>query len=85
MLIIQNKAPSDSGASSNDAVDRLLSVVEKQAETIDQQGRKIKNLEDHLVEYVAAMKALEKKVDNLTHRQSEGKVLEDDEDSYVEI
>jgi hypothetical protein len=66
-------------------VDRLLAVVEKQSETIDEQGRKIKGLEDQIAKYLAVLNVLEKKVDNLTHGQSESKVLEDDDGSYVEI
>jgi hypothetical protein len=60
-------------------------VVEKQSETIDAQGRKIKGLEDQIAKYLTVLNVLEKKVDNLTHGQSESKVLEDDDGSYVEI
>ena len=60
-------------------------MVEKQSETIDQQGKKIKNLEDRIAKYLDAMNMLEKKVDNLVHAQSKPKVLEDDDGAYVEI
>ena len=66
-------------------MDRLLAVVEKQSETIDEQGCKIKSLEDQIAKYIGALHALEKKVDNLTPGQSKSKVLEDDDGSYVEI
>jgi hypothetical protein len=94
ILILQGKMPSTAGStdksannagSTNESVDRLLAVVEKQSKTIDEQGRKITGLEDQIAKYLAVLNVLEKKVDSLTHGQSEGKVLEDDDGSYVEI
>jgi uncharacterized protein YbaP (TraB family) len=66
-------------------VDRLLAVVEKQSEMIDQQGKKIKGLEDQITKYLSALNMLEKKVDSLTHGHRENQALEDDDGSYVEI
>ena len=60
-------------------------MVVKQSETIDEQGKKIKDLEDQIAKYLAAMNVLEEKVDNLVSGQSKPKVLEDDDGAYVEI
>ena len=84
-FILQTEAPSNSSASSNDAVDRLLALVVKQSETIEEQGKRIKELEDQIARYLATMNVLEEKVDNLVHAQSKPKVLEDDDGAYVEI
>ena len=60
-------------------------MVVKQSETIDEQGKKIKDLEDQIAKYLAAMNVLEEKVDHLVSAQSKPKVLEDDDGAYVEI
>ena len=64
---------------------RLLTVVEKQSETIDEQGKRIKELEDQIAKYSVALDALDKKVDDLALVRGEKHGLEDDEGTYVEV
>jgi len=61
--------------------------VERQSETIENQAKKIKWLEEQHVQYVKALAVLETKLNNLSFSNAfEGKEeLEDDDGRYVEV
>jgi hypothetical protein len=69
------------------ALQRLLSVVERQSETIENQAKRIQRLEDQHAQYLKAFSVLETKLDILTvSKPNEGKGnLEDDDGQYVEV
>ena len=75
-------------ASSTDiALQRILNVVEKQSETIDNQAKRIQWLEDQHSHFLKTFNVLETKLDALSlSKPSEAHdELEDDEGKYVEV
>ena len=71
----------------DEVLQRLLAVVERQSETIENQAKKIQWLEEQHAQYVKALAVLETKFNNLSFSQAlEGKQeLEDEDGQYVEV
>jgi hypothetical protein len=72
--------------STEEAVQRLLSLVEAQSETIEIQGQRIQRLEELQSHYVTALNVLESRIEKMVpSKLSEGQELEDDDGQYVEV
>jgi hypothetical protein len=66
---------------------RLLAVVERQSETIENQAKKIQWLEEQHAQYVKALAVLETKLNNFSFSQAleRKRELEDEDGQYVEV
>jgi len=65
---------------------RLLTIVETQTQTLELQARKIQALEEQHLQYAQALSQLESKLDGTHLSAYKGEpVLEDDEGHYVEV
>ena len=74
-------------SSADKVLQRVLAVVERQSETIENQAKKIQWLEEQHAQYVKALGVLETKLNNLYFSKAfEGKEeLKDDDGQYVEV
>lgn len=71
----------------DEVLQRLLSVVESQSQTIDAQAERIQWLEDQHKQYLTAFSALESKLEDLsTANRGKGHGdFEDDEGAFIEV
>jgi len=66
---------------------RLLTIVETQTQTLELQARQIQTLEEQHVQYAKTLSQLESKLEEAAHLlASKGETaLEDDDGNYVEV